>query len=149
VTQKDKEARCRANLQGEIDSTALYRALAEIEADPRIAEVYRRLAASSPSAWPPLASPSAWGGLSACRWPDRREKPAMNGGTMDLQEFTQRARRAGLDLDDEAIAMLFEEIAASCALMGEMAERVKARLATASEPAHLFRPNDAADNDRG
>jgi len=44
VTQASKEARYRANLQGEIDSSALYRALAEIEADPRIAEVYQRLA---------------------------------------------------------------------------------------------------------
>ena len=44
MTQSDKEARYRANLQGEIDSSALYRALAQVEADPRIAEVYRRLA---------------------------------------------------------------------------------------------------------
>jgi VIT1/CCC1 family predicted Fe2+/Mn2+ transporter len=44
VTPSDKQARYRANLQGEIDSSALYRALAEVEADPRIAEVYRRLA---------------------------------------------------------------------------------------------------------
>jgi VIT1/CCC1 family predicted Fe2+/Mn2+ transporter len=44
VTQGDKEARYRANLQGEIDSSALYRTLAEIEADARIAEIYRRLA---------------------------------------------------------------------------------------------------------
>jgi hypothetical protein len=67
---------------------------------------------------------------------------------MNLQEFALRARRAGLELDAEAVAMLFEEIAASCALMGEMAERVKARLAPASEPAHLFRPSDEAGNDR-
>jgi hypothetical protein len=59
---------------------------------------------------------------------------------MNLQEFALRARRAGLELDAEAVAMLFEEIAASCALMGEMAERVKARLSPASEPAHLFDP---------
>jgi vacuolar iron transporter family protein len=44
VAQSGNEARYRANLQGEIDSSALYRALAEVEADPRIAEVYRRLA---------------------------------------------------------------------------------------------------------
>ena len=71
----------------------------------------------------------------------------MPGGTMTLQEFALRARRAGLELDDEAIAMLLEEIAASCALMDEMAERVKARLASTSEPAHLFRPSDGASND--
>jgi hypothetical protein len=72
----------------------------------------------------------------------------MPGGTMTLQEFALRARRAGLELDDEAVAMLFEEIAASCALMGEMAERVKTRLAPAIEPAHLFRPSNEAGNER-
>ena len=34
-----------ANLQGEVDSAALYRALAEAEPDPHLSEVYRRLAA--------------------------------------------------------------------------------------------------------
>jgi vacuolar iron transporter family protein len=38
-------ARYRANLQGEVDSAGLYRALAESEADARLSEVYRRLAA--------------------------------------------------------------------------------------------------------
>jgi vacuolar iron transporter family protein len=38
-------ARYRSNLQGEVDSAALYRAMAEAEPDPRLAEVYRRLAA--------------------------------------------------------------------------------------------------------
>jgi hypothetical protein len=70
----------------------------------------------------------------------------MGGRTMSLEEFSLRARRAGLELDAAAIAMLFEEIAASCALMDEMAERVKARLAAASEPAHVFRPVDEASH---
>ena len=38
--------RYRANWQDEIDSAALYRALAELEDDERLAEVYRRLAAT-------------------------------------------------------------------------------------------------------
>ena len=38
--------RYRANLQGEIDSVAMYRAMAEVEADAKVAEVYRRLAAA-------------------------------------------------------------------------------------------------------
>jgi VIT1/CCC1 family predicted Fe2+/Mn2+ transporter len=38
------ESRYRANLQGEIDSAALYRTLAEVEPDPKIASVYGRLA---------------------------------------------------------------------------------------------------------
>jgi vacuolar iron transporter family protein len=37
--------RYRANLQGEVESAALYRALAEFESNPQLAEVYRRLAA--------------------------------------------------------------------------------------------------------
>jgi VIT1/CCC1 family predicted Fe2+/Mn2+ transporter len=36
--------RYRANLQGEVDSASLYRALAEAEKEPRLSEVYRRLA---------------------------------------------------------------------------------------------------------
>ena len=43
--RKDDIARYRANLQGETDSAALYGTLAEAERDPKIAEVYRRLAA--------------------------------------------------------------------------------------------------------
>ena len=38
-------ARYRTNLQGEVDSAALYRAMAEAEPDPHLSEVYRRLAA--------------------------------------------------------------------------------------------------------
>lgn len=42
---KDKDlARYRANWQGEIDGAALYRTLADAEAQPQLAEVYRRLA---------------------------------------------------------------------------------------------------------
>jgi vacuolar iron transporter family protein len=44
MSETDRQARYRANLQGEVDSSALYRALAEVEANPEIAEVYRRLA---------------------------------------------------------------------------------------------------------
>jgi VIT1/CCC1 family predicted Fe2+/Mn2+ transporter len=38
--------RYRANLQGEVDSAAVYGALAAAEADPHLAEVYRKLAAA-------------------------------------------------------------------------------------------------------
>ena len=37
-------ARYRTNFQDEIDSAALYRALGEVESQPQLAEVYRRLA---------------------------------------------------------------------------------------------------------
>jgi hypothetical protein len=45
MTGKGPQARYRANLQGEIDSSALYRALAEVEPNPQIAGIYKRLAA--------------------------------------------------------------------------------------------------------
>lgn len=41
----EKSARFRANLQGEIDSAALYHTLSKVEKNPDIARVYQRLAA--------------------------------------------------------------------------------------------------------
>ncbi|MGC2415242.1 MAG: ferritin family protein, partial [Stellaceae bacterium] len=38
-------ARYRTNLQGEVDSAALYRAMAEAEQDPHLSKIYHRLAA--------------------------------------------------------------------------------------------------------
>src|SRR5579863_6084262 len=45
MPEKTPQRRYSANLQGEIDSAALYRTLAAAEKDPRLAAVYRRLAA--------------------------------------------------------------------------------------------------------
>ena len=45
MANDDPVARYRSNLQGEVDSAALYRAMAEAEHDPRLSEVYLRLAA--------------------------------------------------------------------------------------------------------
>ena len=42
---EDDASRYRANLQGEVDGASLYRTLAATEHDPRLADVYRRLAA--------------------------------------------------------------------------------------------------------
>jgi VIT1/CCC1 family predicted Fe2+/Mn2+ transporter len=42
---EDRIARYRANLQGEIDGSAMYRAMAGLEAQPERAEIFRRLAA--------------------------------------------------------------------------------------------------------
>jgi vacuolar iron transporter family protein len=44
MNDTQSQRRYRANLQGEVDGAAVYRALAESEADPKIAEVFRRLA---------------------------------------------------------------------------------------------------------
>ena len=45
MAKPDDLPRYRSNLQGEIDGAAVYAALAESEADPKLAEVFRRLAA--------------------------------------------------------------------------------------------------------
>lgn len=45
MTESGSEDRYRANLQGEVDSAALYRALSSVESNPQRAQVYARLAA--------------------------------------------------------------------------------------------------------
>ena len=45
LTDQSRVARYRSNLQGEMDSAVLYRALAEAESNPQLKEVYTRLAA--------------------------------------------------------------------------------------------------------
>ena len=45
MTKSNDGERYRANLQGEVDSAALYSTLAAVEKNPQLAEVYRRLAA--------------------------------------------------------------------------------------------------------
>ena len=45
MPDQNKAERYRSNLQGELDSAALYRTLAEAEQTPQMREVYRRLAA--------------------------------------------------------------------------------------------------------
>ena len=45
MPENDPRRRYKANLQGEVDSAALYRTLAQTEKNPQLAQVYRRLAA--------------------------------------------------------------------------------------------------------
>jgi VIT1/CCC1 family predicted Fe2+/Mn2+ transporter len=45
MADEDPRRRYTANLQGEVDSAALYRTLAQTEKNPQLAQVYRRLAA--------------------------------------------------------------------------------------------------------
>ena len=44
MSEDDSRERYRANIQGEIDSAALYRTLSDVERNPQLAQVYRRLA---------------------------------------------------------------------------------------------------------
>jgi hypothetical protein len=59
-----------------------------------------------------------------------------------LEEFADIVRRAGLRLSADDTAMLFGEIAVSCAVVREMTLRIRRRLAAAgeaaAEPAHVF-----------
>ncbi len=45
MADSSKTERYKENLQGEVDGASLYRSLADVEPDPKLAEVYRRLAA--------------------------------------------------------------------------------------------------------
>jgi hypothetical protein len=62
----------------------------------------------------------------------------LDDSDITLEEFTGIVRRAGLRLSPEDVTMLFSEIAASCAIVRQMTDRVRARLAAPSEPAHIF-----------
>ena len=59
-----------------------------------------------------------------------------------LEEFTDIVRRAGLRLSADDTAMLFGEVAVSCAVVRGMTDRIRRRLAAAgeaaAEPAHVF-----------
>ena len=44
MSEPSPKNRYTANIQGEIDSAALYRALAEVEANPQLAGIYNKLA---------------------------------------------------------------------------------------------------------
>jgi hypothetical protein len=70
----------------------------------------------------------------------------MTSTELTLAEFARHLERAGLRLGPGDMATLYGEIAASCQIVGEMAERVRARLEAARlpvdgplpEPAHIF-----------
>lgn len=57
---------------------------------------------------------------------------------MTLEEFTRLIRRVGIELSAADTTMLFDEIAASCRVAGEMTERIASRLSRGGEPAHIF-----------
>lgn len=66
----------------------------------------------------------------------------MDDPKITLEEFADTVRRAGLRLGHDDVAMLFDEIAVSCAVVRDMTDRIRARLAAAGEPApepaHVF-----------
>ena len=85
MTDQNEARRYRANLQGEVDGAALYQAMADAEQDPKISEVYARLASIE----------SAHGEF----WRQRLEKLKPNGRpltpTLRAQALAWLARRFG------------------------------------------------------
>lgn len=110
--RNDDTKRFRANLQGEVDGAALYRALAEAESDPKLSDVYRRLAAveeAHAELWrknlrragvevPPLA-PSLRTRILA--WLARRFGPAFVLPTISILE---RSDSSAYDTQPEAVS---------------------------------------------
>ncbi|AGH49456.1 hypothetical protein G432_08655 [Sphingomonas sp. MM-1] len=128
--------RYRSNLQGEVDGAAIYAALAESEADPKLAEVFRRLAAVEQAHgdfWRKRIeanganfrpSPSTRARILA--WLARRFGPAFVLPTLAANETRDsaaydnqpEARGAGLPADERSHALLMRAAAGKGGLSG-------------------------------
>jgi vacuolar iron transporter family protein len=128
--------RYRSNLQGEVDGVAIYTALAESETDPKLAEVFRRLAAVEQAHgdfWRKRIA--AEGGRFALRpsgrarilaWLARRFGAAFvlpmmaDAETRDRASYDDQpeARDAGLPSDERSHARLMQAAAGSGGLAG-------------------------------
>lgn len=129
-------SRYRSNLQGEVDGAAVYAALAESEADPKLAEVFHRLAAveeahgdfwrkrieASGANFRPSPSPRA----RILAWLARRFGPAFVLPTLAANETRDsaaydnqpEARGAGLPADERSHALLMRAAAGKGGLSG-------------------------------
>jgi vacuolar iron transporter family protein len=126
----NSQKRYQANLQGEIDGAAVYTALAESEKDPKLAEVFRRLAAveqahgafwqsrlGGKGAQSRLPSPSARARVLS--WLARRFGPGFVVPTLAAAEARDsalydnqpEARAAGLPNDERSHARIIQEVA--------------------------------------
>jgi VIT1/CCC1 family predicted Fe2+/Mn2+ transporter len=144
----DAQSRYTANLQGEVDSAALYRAMATAEKNPQLAEVYARLAAvedAHAEFWRRRfgaigkPAPNLRPGLRtrALRWLARRFGPAfvlptvnsleqIDSGQYDKQP---EAVAGGLPNAERSHARIIEALAGSSpgALMGSTLARLEGR----------------------
>jgi vacuolar iron transporter family protein len=148
MPQEDPRRRYMANLQGEVDSAALYRALAQTEKNPQLAQVYRRLAAieeAHAEYWKDHIAaidhhtPKLRPGFRtrALAWLARRFGPAfvlptvdtlekMDSGTYDAQP---EAVAGGLPAAERSHARIIEALAAGApgALTGSTLARLEGR----------------------
>jgi VIT1/CCC1 family predicted Fe2+/Mn2+ transporter len=132
MAMKDDLARWRANLQGEVDGLAAYRAMAEAERDGALATVYRHLGETEErhaSLWESkLRDAGAWTGRPAPSWRARilaavarRFGAGAVNATMAAREAQDRrgyddqpeASGTTLPRDERSHARLLREIAAS------------------------------------
>lgn len=146
MAEPDPQRRYRSNLQGEVDGAAIYTALAESEADPKMAEVFRRLAAveiSHGEFWqkrlagknkqfsPP--SPSARARILG--WLARRFGPAFVLPTLAANETRDsaaydnqpEARAAGLPADERSHALMMQAAAGTAGLSGPTIALIEGR----------------------
>jgi vacuolar iron transporter family protein len=129
----DSQRRFRANLQGEIDGAAVYRALAKSESDPKLAEVFGRLAAVEEAhadfwrarlAGNPRLTPSMRARMMI--WMARRFGPAFVVPTLAAAEARdstayddqQDAALAGLPADERSHARVMQAVAGIGGLSG-------------------------------
>ncbi len=141
------EARYRENLQAEIDGTALYQALAQIEQNPALAEVYARLAAAEEQhadLWrsklreagvAELPTRPSWR-TRVLIWLARRFGPAFVLPTISAREQADASRyrgqadasAEGLPSDEWSHARLFQAIGATrSGLAGSVIAQIEGR----------------------
>lgn len=136
MNDSQSQRRYRANLQGEVDGAAVYRALAESESDPKLAEVFHRLASVE------SAHAEFWRGRMGAKgaklglapslraktlaWIARRFGPSFVIPTLAAAEARDRgaydkqadARAAGLPADERSHARIMQAIASQSGLSG-------------------------------
>lgn len=131
MAKSDPVPRYRSNLQGEVDGAAIYAALAQSEADPKLADVFRRLAAVEEAhgdfwrkrieAKGAHFDPSPSGRARALSWLARRFGPAFVLPALAANEVRDSAayddqpdaRSAGLPADERSHALLMQAAAGS------------------------------------
>jgi VIT1/CCC1 family predicted Fe2+/Mn2+ transporter len=139
---KQAEQRYRANLQGEVDGAAVYLALAESEKDPKLAEVFRRLAAveqAHGAFWQnrigTTRRPAPSMRARVLAWLARRFGPGFVIPTLAAAEVRDsagydnqpEARAAGLPLDERSHARLMAAIAGPSGVPGPTLALVEGR----------------------
>jgi len=164
----DEVARYRANRQDEIDSAALYRVLAQAEAQEQLAEVYRRLAEAEEKharfweqkleeAGEEVPERKIGWRTRALGWLARRFGPAFVLPTIDEQEQTDTKSYDGqpeaadtrLPSDERSHARLLREISGSSrsGLPGEAVARMEGRRHRAASGGNALRAAVLGAND--